>query len=135
MLETFEFCPASNVPVTVPPEAQSVTTMNGWTFSSRPNVPYCRKFKVKLQGLRWYLQSGGYYDKDTNPAYNAHRLEKFYQRHQQYKPFRWFHQHLGLIEVRFAAPVELPAGIENSGGLLEAYEITLIEHNPGWSNA
>ncbi len=132
-LETFEFCAGTLVPETVPPEPAAVTSMNGWEFSAKPSVPYRRKFKVTLHGLRWYLQANGLYDPNTDPQHNAHRLEKFYAEHQRWREFNWEHPHIGLLVVKFAAAVTVPAGIPNSGGLINALEIQLVESNPGYS--
>lgn len=131
-METFDFCPGALVPVTVPPESGSVKSMNGWEFSSRPNVPYRRIFKVKLYGLRWYLDENDLYDSTTDPTINARALELFYATHQKWKEFNWTHPHIGSLVCRFNEPVEVPAGLPNSGGNIEELEITLIEHNPGF---
>src|SRR3546814_2504693 len=88
-LETFNFCPNSLVPETVPPEPTSVMSMNGWDFSQKPSVPYRRKFKVALHGMNWYLLANGLYDEVTDPTHNARLLEKFYQRHQLHAEFNW----------------------------------------------
>lgn len=133
-LETFNFCPNSLVPETLPREVPSVLTMNGWTFTSRPTTPHQRKFRVKLFGLRWFLDDiDDTYDDDTLPTINARALEEFYARHETWAPFNWTHPHLGPLVVRFAAPVTVPAATANSGGLLEPLEITLIHHNPGYA--
>lgn len=130
MLETFDFCPDFTVPETVPPEPQSGLSMNGWRFTSRPAVPYRRKFKLKLQGLQWFLLPNGLYDVATNPTLNAHRLEKFYQRHENWLPFNWTHPHLGSLVVQFEGQVIVPAAEPNSNGLVNAIEINLLEYNP-----
>lgn len=132
-MEIFNFCPNSLVPETVPPEPTQAMSMNGWRFSSRPNIPYRKKFKVKLHGLRWYLQENGLFNAAESAANNAHRLELFYQQHQTWKPFIWHHPHIGDLIVCFDAAVQIPAGISGSGGLIEALEINLIEYNPGWT--
>jgi hypothetical protein len=125
---TFDFCPDRLVPRTKPPEAQKGMSMNGWFFSARPTVPYQRAFAVKLQGLVWYLQASGLYDITTNPQFNARRLELFYEQNGTWDHFDWQHPHLGLIKE----PVEVPEGVPNSGGLVEAFDIQLIHHNPGY---
>lgn len=132
-METFNFCPNSLVPATLPRENTSYMSMNGWTFSSRPTTPYQKKFRVKLFGLRWYLNSAtGLFDNTTDPTLNAKALEEFYERHETWSPFNWTHPHLGPIVCRFANPVTVPEATVNSGGLIEPVEITLIHHNPGY---
>lgn len=133
-METWDFCPSRNVPSTLPRELSNpVITLGGWQFSSRPTAPYQRKFRVILHGLRWYLNSDGTFDKTTNPAFNAKRFEEFYEAHETWNPFVFPHQHLGNLTCRFSSAVTVPAAIADSGGLIEALEVTLIHHNPGYS--
>lgn len=129
----FDFCPDTLVPETIPPEPVVGVSMNGWEFSSKPAVPYRRKFKITLHGLTWYLLPNGLYDEVTDPTHNARLLEKFYQAHEKWREFDWTHPHIGMLVVKFAAPVNVPAAIPNSGGLVSALEVTLIESNPGFS--
>lgn len=131
-METFNFCPDSLVPETLPRDPAQVLSMNGWTFSARPTTPHQRKFRVKLYGLKWFLETDGTYDSTTSPEINAKALEDFYALHETWAPFNWTHPHLGTLVVRFAAPVIVPAGSVNSGGLIEPLEITLIHHDPGY---
>lgn len=132
-MDTFTFCPGRNVPQTMPPDAVMGMSMNGWNFSSKPNVPYQKRFKVKLHGLRWYLDPATeLYDETTNVDFNARVLEKFYERNQAWNPFLFTHQHLGQLTVRFLAALSIPPAPENSGGWLDPVEIMLIHHNPGY---
>lgn len=133
--ETFNFCPERNVPETLPREgAQPFTTGSGWQFTSRPTSPYQKRFRVKLYGLKWYLQAGGLFDTATDPNFNARALEQFYERHELWKPFNFAHQHFGTLLVRFNAPLTIPAGTPNSGGRIgDAVEMQLIHHNPSFS--
>lgn len=132
-LETFNFCPTTLVPETVPPEPGAVMSLNGWEFTQRPSVPYRRKFKVALHGLRWRLNGAGFYDAATDPTTNARALELFYQAHERWREFNWTHPHIGPLVVKFATAVTVPAAIGNSGGTMAALEIQLIESNPGYS--
>jgi len=133
MPETFDFCPERYVPETMPPQPLQGMSMNGWDFTSRPEVPYKRKFKLKLFGLRWYLDENDLYDAVTNPQFNARRLEQFYEQHQTWLPFYWTHQHIGeQMLVRFAVPLTVPAAPANAGGWLEPLEVQLVHHDPGY---
>lgn len=107
--------------------------MGGWFFSSKPSVPYQKTFIVKLQGLTWYLQANGLYDAVTNPTFNARRFELFYQQNGTWDNFDFAHPHLGTVRCRFGEPVEVPEGTPNGGGLIEPFDITLIQHNPGYT--
>lgn len=133
MSGTFEYCPDSLVPELIPPDPVQGVSMNGWAFTSRPTVPYQRRFKVTLHGLRWYLNSDGSFDTWTNVTGNARSLELFYQANGVWDNFYWTHPHLGTLRCRFSSPLQLPPGVPGSNGLLEAVEVNLIEHSPGFS--
>jgi hypothetical protein len=121
------------VPRTVPPPAAgNAMSMNGWNFSSKPNVPYQKSFIVKVQGMQWYLLGNGLFDEVTNPAYNARLLEKFYETHGTWDNFTFPHPHFGNLSCRFKDPLEIPDAIPSSGGLIEAFEVKLIHHDPGY---
>ncbi len=133
MAEIFNFSLGRNVPETLPPEPMSGMSMNGWQFSSKPNVPYQRRFRVRLHGLRWYLDpTTELYDATINPNFNAHNLELFYARHQNWNFFEFPHQHLGTLLCKFQGPVTVPAAPMGSGGWLDPVEVTLVHHNPGY---
>lgn len=133
MAGTFDFCPGRMVPRTKPPQVQARgMSMNGWFFSSRPNVPFQKEFVVKLQGLTWYLQPNGLYDSITNPTFNARRLELFYEKNGTWDNFDFPHPHFGTIRCRFMQPVEVPEAVPNSSGLIEAFDINLVHHNPSY---
>lgn len=130
----FTFCPGSLVPETLTPDTTDAVSLNGWSFSARPSVPFQRKFKVTLHGLSWYLNAAtNLYDSTTNPTKNARALELFYQTHQTWKSFNWTHPHLGLLVCKFAQKVEVPAAIPDSGGFIEPLTITLVENNPAFT--
>lgn len=134
MAGTFDFCTTSRVVTEVPPEEPSVMNMNGWPFTPKPKVPYRPSFKVVLHGLKWYLNGPGTaLDVTTNPTKNAGRLLNFYKTNRLWDTFTLNHEYLGNIICRFEKPLTLPAGLPESGGLLEAVEVTLIQHNPAWS--
>lgn len=133
MAGTFNFCPNSLVPELLPPEAPTLMTFNGWTFSSKPTTPFQSSWKVTLYGLQWYLNSDGTFNLTTNPTRNAAALEKFYRDNQTWDNFAWKHPHIATtMQVRFKSPVIVPAAIPNSNGLCDAVEVYLIHHNPGY---
>lgn len=133
MAGIFDFCPAYMVPRNKPPTSDvKGVSMNGWFFSSKPKIPYQKTFVVKLQGMQWYLKNGGLYDSSTNPRYNARRLELFYEENGMWDHFDFPHPHLGVLKCRFATPVEVPEAIMNSDGLIDAFEVQLVHHDPGY---
>lgn len=132
-MDVWDFCPGRMVPRTKPPQATVGVSMNGWQFSSRPTVPFQKTFLVKLHGLTWYLNdASGLFDPLTDARFNARRFEQFYEEHGTWKPFTFPHPHFGNILCRFAAAPEVPEGIPNSGGLIEGFDVQLVEHNPGY---
>jgi hypothetical protein len=129
----FDFAPNRMVVKNkAPTTSGKAMTMNGWTFTARPNIPYVRTFSVKLMGMTWYLLANGLYDETTNPYFNARRLEKFYEGVQLWDNFDFPHPHLGTLKCRFFAPLDIPEAVPNSGGFIDGFEITLIQHNPGF---
>jgi hypothetical protein len=131
--QTFDFCNTSRVAVELPPEEPQVKSMNGWTFVAKPKVPYQRQFKVTLTGMKWILTaSGNALDTTTTPTVNAGRLLDFYRFHRMWDSFLYQHEYLGIIRVRFAKPLQIPEGIQNAGGKIDAFEVELIEHNPSY---
>lgn len=133
MSGTFDFCPKSLVPETLPPEPASGMSLNGWNFSAKPTVPYQKTFKVTLHGLQWYLNVDGTFDRLKNRTYNARVLEEFYEKMGTWDNFSWFHPHLGALQVRFKSSVIIPAAIPNSNGLCNPVEITLVHHNASFT--
>lgn len=131
MSGTFDFCSKSRVVVEQAPDNGSPVDMNGWEFTAKPNVPYRRKFTVTLHGLRWYMGTGRL-DVTTNPEYNAGRLLDFYRANQMWDVFAFNHEYLGNILCRFAAPVNIPEGIKNSQGKIDALTVNLIHYNPAF---
>lgn len=126
---TFDFCLDSRVAEVLAPEERDVTSLNGWDYTAKPNVPYRRKFQVTLEGLRWYPNG----DALTDPRYNALRLEQFYTYHRKHVPFLFQHEYLGQLLVRFNSPLSVPKALPNSNGLCDALQVQLIHHNPSWT--
>lgn len=130
-MEEFNFCPNSLVPERIAPAPQSGLSMNGWEFTSRPAVPFRPRYKLTLYGLRWHLDAESrFFDELTDYEHNARALENFYSEHQTWKEFLWVHPHIGSMVCKFAEKLDIPAGIPNSGGLIEKVEVNLIESNP-----
>lgn len=133
MAGTFDFAPNSHVAEEIPPEEQAATSMNGWEFTSKPAVPYRRKFKLTISGMRWRLNaSGNALDVTTDPQNNAGRLKQFYEARRKWDTFTYNHEYLGAITCRFDQPVTIPKALPNSNGLVPDFDITIIHHNPGF---
>lgn len=134
-METFNFSPDSQVPVTLPPTPMQGLSMNGWSFAVRPAVPYQKKFKVTLYGMHWYLDPlTDLFDLTMKPTLNARLLELFYERNGVWNPFNWHHPHLGDLVVKFDSAVTIPEAQSNSGGLIDKFDVTMVHYNPRYSN-
>ena len=131
MAGTFDFCTKSRVAVELAPDTGTAVDMNGWEFTSRPNVPYRRKFTVTLTGLRWYM-GNNVLDTASNPEYNAGRLLNFYRQNQMWDVFAYNHEYLGNILCRFASPLNIPKGLPDSQGKIDPLDVQLIHYNPAF---
>lgn len=133
MAGTFDFALNSRVITEVPPEEKPFVSMNGWDFTAKPSTPYRAKFRVRLYGMRWYLNAGGTaLDITTEPTLNAGRLRQFYKDNRLWDNFTFAHEYLGNLTCRFAEAFEIPPAIGNSRGLIEPFDVLLIHHNPGY---
>lgn len=133
MAGTWDFCPKGLVVENIPPEQPAGMSMNGWNFSSKPTVPYQFTFKVTLHGLNWFLANNSTYDAMTLPTINAARFEKFIRDHGTWDDFAFPHPHLGTVQCRFKNLPMVPRGLPNSYGLIEAFEVELVHHNPAYN--
>lgn len=131
MAGAFDFAPNSHVAEEIPPEELDAVSMNGWEFVAKPSVPYRPTFKLTMGGMRW-RKSGGSLDVSTDPLLNAGRLLFFYKQNRRHGVFTYAHEYLGTINCRFAAPVVIPKALPNSNGLIADFELSLIQHNPGY---
>ena len=129
-MKDFDFCPFSRVVKEVAPDEKGVVSFNGWDFSSRPTTPYRRSFSVTLHGMYWWANSDNNIDSAVNPTTNALRLMEFYKDHRLHGVFTFDHEYLGPIHCRFKTPVNIEPAIPNSNGLISAFEVMLIHHNP-----
>lgn len=128
----FNFCPNTRVAEVIAPQEAEIQDFNGWDYTPTPVLPYRRRFKITLSGLRWYLSDFGGLDFFTDQEHNAGLLEQFYADHRKHKPFNFVHEYLGLLEMRFDSPVSVPKAIPNSGGLIDSLEIQTIHHSPSY---
>ena len=127
---TFDFCPNTRAAETIMPEEPTIRDFNGWDYTPTPVLPLRRRFKITLEGLRWYFNDNGTIDLVTDPEHNAGVLEAFYMTHRKHKPFDYAHEWLGTLQLRFENPVSIPKALPNSNGLLDSFEIMTIHHDP-----
>lgn len=133
MSGTFDFAPNSRVWEEIAPPEVSATSFRGWEFTSKPAVPYRPTYKITLYGMRWYLNSGGTaFDTTTNPTMNAGRLRAFYIANRTWDNFTFVHETLGSMAMKFAAPVQIPPAMGESGGVIDKFEVLLVPNNPAY---
>lgn len=129
---SWDFVPNHMVVENLPPDQPSGFSMNGWYFTAKPTVPWQNKFKVTIHGLQWFLLSDGKYDNTTHGPINARRFEEFVETHGKWRTFDFPHPHFGTLQARFSALPAVPKGDWNSNGVIPAFEVELVHHNPAF---
>lgn len=125
-METFDF-PYFKYRTTYPQSAGSVQFGRGWVFTSKPDAPDQRTFTLQFAGLGYFFNSSGNVSPTVISDRNLRRFEEFYQRHNTHTAFLWTHPVWGELRVKFKKPLDIPYGLEDGGGHVEAFEIELIE--------
>lgn len=125
-MAVFEF-PYHKVRTIYPDSARRVQLGNSWEFTSAPNAPDQRTFELTFKGMKYFVNSNGTINKTTQKSLNVGALELFYQQHQTWKKFDYPHPVHGTLQVRFAAPLDIPPGIEGGTGVVEDFQIKFIE--------
>lgn len=98
-----------------------------YNFALPPISPSIRQFTLFFETMRYYFNSDGSIDLDTNPQLNIGRLEHWYNTFKLTVPFLYPHPAFGNIWVRFNAPPTIPKGRFGGNGWLEAFSLTLVE--------
>ena len=126
-MDTFDF-PYHTVEFEYPDSSGILKFGRGWEFASKPKGPDQRIFILNFNTMVYYLASGpgGGYNLTKNAQYNAGALEKFYQDHRQYEPFKYPHPGEGNITVRFKDPLKLKLKVAGLG-TVEPFQIRLTE--------
>lgn len=122
-LETFPF--VNHTPTHAYPKGDSFKFGKGYEFSSSPQLPLQRRFKLKFNALIWY----GPTDNTTDAVNNAKNFDEFYARNLTHKKFNYVHPVFGTLIVKFAPdiPFEMPSSLPGANGVTEGFEITLVE--------
>lgn len=63
----------------------------------------------------------------TQKDISINELKKFYEEHETWKPFIFWHPTRGRLVCRFHSPIVLPKLIPGGGGVTEPMEVSLIE--------
>jgi hypothetical protein len=132
-MSNWDFCTESLVVVNKPPDASGTSiNMNGWNFGAKPTDPWQYTFSVTIYGLRWYTFSNGGIDDATDPYHNARRFEEFIKEHGTWKSFDFPHPQLGTVEARFKALPVVPPAAKEANGVIEAFDMELVHHQPDY---
>lgn len=109
-------------------EAQVNTAIGrGFQMALPPQAPTVRVFTVLFETMRYYYNTDGTLDLETEPELNFGRLEDWYRFFRTTRPFWYNHPVFGLVKVRFREPLQAPLGIPGGLGLLQSFSIQLVE--------
>lgn len=100
---------------------------NGYSYVSKPISPQLREFTLHFTGFRYYFDSNGDIDYNTNKSKNnVGALCQFYEEMNQYTTFVYNDKQFGAVPVRFKEPLVIPSTVGNRG-VVEDFTITLSE--------
>lgn len=125
-METFDF-PLHVVEDQYPESSATVRFGGGYQFASKPRGPDQITFKLSFDAMWFYESSPGVVDATVNPKINMQVLIDFYEAHRLYQPFIYPHPTRGNVVVRFAKPLAVPKGVKKGNGVLEAFQVELIQ--------
>jgi hypothetical protein len=114
------------------PRGDAVRFGRGYTFTTKPQLPFQRSFRLYFSGMKWYLNTDGTVDNTTNVPLNMQALIDFFTAHDYSQPFIYNHELYGNITVKFAAdhPFEVVKSLVGGSGLTEPFEL-FLEEQPG----
>lgn len=106
----------------------SVDLGGGYSFATDGKAPPIRELTLDFTGYKWYVDNERNIDTETNKDINnMGALRDFYLSHLTHKTFYYKHPSDGEIVVRFKEPLSIPKAKPDSGGVVEDFQITLIE--------
>lgn len=113
--QIFDF-PYHKYAMAYPNRRPGVKLGGNWSYTSKPNTPVTRTFKLLFPLFKWFFLEGGVPDLTTEPDINLGRLQKFYEDHEMWDSFLYEHPTQGVVAVKFKAPLEIPEGTSNGNG-------------------
>lgn len=127
-MATFDF-PYHTVSEKNPQMGAMVQFGESYRFNTGPTAPPQRMFTLNMKGMRIYTNpSTGEVDTTTNTKKdNVMVLYQFWKDHYQHVNFVYNHPLHGAMNVRFAAPLDLPPAIEGGSGVLPEFQLQFIE--------
>lgn len=127
-MENFDNFMLHKVQVDYQPQGFSVSFGGGYSFATDGGYPALRKFTLTFSGYQYYLKDDGTIDSEKNKSINNMKaLEDFYLVHLTHKNFEYNHPVYGKVYCRFAEPLKIPEGIPNGHGVVEKFNVTLLE--------
>lgn len=125
-METFNF-PYHTFETINPESGVRVQMGGGYLFNAAPDSPDQRTFKLAFEGMKYYVDSLGEADETIEPTKNMKAISEFYRAHRMHVTFLYDHPVYGLLEVKFNKPLVEPKGKKGGSGVVEAFEIELLE--------
>ena len=98
-----------------------------YIFSAGPDSPDQRMFKLTFEAMKFYTDELDVLDATVYLETNMKRLIDFYQAHKLHISFIYPQPVYGDIEVKFNKPLPEPKGIKGGDGVIEGFEIELVE--------
>lgn len=110
------------------PTTQSIILGNGYSAVFKGSAPEMKEWSLKFKGYKWYLNSDGTLDLQTNKKVNNFGwLLDFFMRHELYTPFIYPDPIYGDKLVRFSSILDENEVYSGSDGVLEPFELRLVE--------
>lgn len=123
--EVFDF-PYHKFSVKYPETGNRISLGNSYAFTSEPTAPPQRAITLYFEQMQAYGKADEYApDLTKDVLKNFNLLEDFYQRHQLFKSFYYWHVFYGKLVVKFNKPLEVPKF--NMGGVSDGFSVELLE--------
>lgn len=110
-----------------PQSGTRVQLGKSYQFDAPPKAPDQRMFVLTIMGLQYFTDSQGQLDLLVHPERNVAVLDQFYQDHKTAFPFLFNHPVYGEVTVKFSRPLEIPRGIIGGEGVVETFDVELLE--------
>lgn len=127
-METFDNFMLHKVDTNYNTTGFSVELGGGYSFATDGKSPIIRELVLYFTGYKWYLNEDGSIDTETNKNINnMGALRDFFFEHKTHKEFIYNHPADGEVVVRFKEALKIPKAKPDSGGIVEDFQVTLIE--------
>jgi hypothetical protein len=98
-----------------------------YMFTAPPDAPDVRTFKLGFNGMQFFTNSDNSFNTTTEAKRNMKAMIDFYHAHKLHLSFHYDHPVYGQLEVKFNKPLPEPKGIKNGNGMVEDFEVELVE--------